>query len=89
MSATGRARDGGTTLIEALVVVAITVLVSLVAFPRLQQALVTLSQRQTASVVAESRPPDSNTMARAPAVTSLTGHIAPQDLVKLHLKTYG
>ncbi|HZL00667.1 MAG TPA: type II secretion system protein [Caulobacteraceae bacterium] len=57
MSATGEQepRAGaqrGTTLIEALVVVAITALVSLVGFPRLQQGLLTLAQRQTAAVVA-------------------------------------
>src|SRR5580700_5868852 len=42
-----------------------------------------------ASTVAESRPPDSSTMARTLAVTSLARHIAPQNFVKLHLKTYG
>ncbi len=50
MSAIGdrRHRETGTTLIEALVVVAITMLVTLIGFPRLQQGLLTLSQRETA-----------------------------------------
>ncbi|HEY5072443.1 MAG TPA: hypothetical protein VII63_10470 [Caulobacteraceae bacterium] len=57
MSATGEAphRPGaqaGTTLIEALVVVTIAALVAMIGFPRLQQGLLTLSQRQTVSVVA-------------------------------------
>ena len=52
MWATGSRRQAGTTLIEALVVVAITALVSLIGFPRLQQGLLTLSQRQTVSAVA-------------------------------------
>ncbi len=52
MSATGNGPDAGTTLIEALVVVAITSLVTLIGFPRLQQSLRILSQRQTAAVVA-------------------------------------
>ena len=54
MSGTGRhsQRDKGTTLIEALVVVAITALVSLLCFPRLQQARLTLSQRETAATLA-------------------------------------
>jgi general secretion pathway protein H len=52
MSETGRRGDAGTTLIEALVVVAITGLVATVGFPTLRQSLLTLSQRQTAVVVA-------------------------------------
>ena len=57
MSATGdlESRGGaqaGTTLIEALAVVAITSLVALIGFPRLQQELLTLAQRQTVCVVA-------------------------------------
>lgn len=44
--------DAGTTLIEALVVVAITMLVTLIGFPRLQQSIVTLAQRQTTATVA-------------------------------------
>ncbi len=56
MSATGeleprRRAQAGTTLIEALVVVAITSLVALIGFPRLQQGLLTFAQRQTVSVV--------------------------------------
>jgi len=39
-------------LIEALVVVAITSMVALVGFPRMQQGLLTLAQRETVSVVA-------------------------------------
>ncbi len=50
---TGGGFDAGTTLIEALVVVAITALVSLIGFPRLQQGITRLSQRQTVSAVAE------------------------------------
>lgn len=46
-------RQSGTTLVEALVVVAITALVSLIGFPRLQQGLTRLAQRQTVSAVAE------------------------------------
>ena len=51
----GRARpaDAGETLIEALVMVAILMMVSLMAFPRLQQGLLALSQRQTAASVEE------------------------------------
>jgi type II secretory pathway pseudopilin PulG len=54
MSATGDdrlARNAGETLIEALAVVAIVGLVAAVAFPRMQQGLLGLSQRQTAAVV--------------------------------------
>ncbi|MBA3811689.1 MAG: prepilin-type N-terminal cleavage/methylation domain-containing protein, partial [Caulobacteraceae bacterium] len=51
--ARGRDRQSGTTLVEALVVVAITALVSLIGFPRLQQGLTRLSQRQTVSAEAE------------------------------------
>jgi len=53
MSVTGRRRDAGTTLIEALVVVAIMSLVTLIAFPRLQQTLLTLARRQTTFAVVE------------------------------------
>ena len=57
MSATGDFRprlssQAGTTLIEALVVVAITTMVALIGFPQLQQSLVALSQRQAVAVVA-------------------------------------
>jgi type II secretory pathway pseudopilin PulG len=54
MSATGRSGrgDAGTTLIEALVVVAITSLVTMIGFPRLQQSLLTLSEHQTTATVA-------------------------------------
>jgi type II secretory pathway pseudopilin PulG len=41
------------TLIEALAVMAITGLVMMVGFPRLQQNLLTLSRRQTATAVVE------------------------------------
>jgi general secretion pathway protein H len=56
MSGTGDAapstRQSGTTLIETLVVVAITALVALIGMPQMRQALLTLSQRQAVSVVA-------------------------------------
>jgi general secretion pathway protein H len=44
--------DAGETLIEALVVVAIISLVSLIGFPQLQQSLLALSQQQAVAVVA-------------------------------------
>jgi type II secretory pathway pseudopilin PulG len=44
--------DAGTTLVEALAALAITSLVALIGFPRLQQALIGASQRQTVAVVA-------------------------------------
>ena len=50
--ASPRRPDAGTTLVEALVVVAITALVAEIGFPRLQQQLLTLSQHQTAAMVA-------------------------------------
>jgi general secretion pathway protein H len=58
MSATGEAAkrlraDAGTTLIEALAVVTITTVVSLVAFPRMQQSFLSMAQRQTVASVAE------------------------------------
>ncbi len=53
MSETGRRGDSGTTLIEALVVVGIMSLVIAIAFPRLQQNMVTLVRRQTATAVVE------------------------------------
>jgi general secretion pathway protein H len=53
MSVTGRKRDAGTTLIEALVVVAIVSLVTMVAFPRLQQAWLSYARRQTTAAVVE------------------------------------
>jgi type II secretory pathway pseudopilin PulG len=53
MSETGRRGDSGTTLIEALVVVGIISLVIAIAFPRLQQNMVTLVRRQTATAVVE------------------------------------
>ena len=52
MSATGRPADAGTTLIEALVVVAITGLVALIGFPTIRAGLLTLAQRQTVAIVA-------------------------------------
>jgi Tfp pilus assembly protein FimT len=57
MSETGEAGAGfgaqaGTTLIEALAVVAITTMIALIGFPRLQQGILTLSQRETVAVVA-------------------------------------
>jgi type II secretory pathway pseudopilin PulG len=48
-----RDADAGTTLIEALAVVAITTVVSLVAFPRMQQSFLSMAQRQTLAAVAE------------------------------------
>ena len=68
MSATGdrgRRSDAGTTLIEALVVVAITGLVSLLMFPSLQRTLGLLSLRQTAGVLASNLQ-----VARAEAIRS-------------------
>jgi type II secretory pathway pseudopilin PulG len=60
MSETGRLGDAGTkrpdagtTLIEAMVVVGIMALVVMIAFPRLQQNMVTLVRRQTATAVVE------------------------------------
>jgi len=58
MSETGRGprrskAEAGTTLIEALVVVTITTMVSLIAFPKMQQGYLSLAQRQTIAVVAE------------------------------------
>ena len=53
MSETGNRRDNGTTLIEALVVVAITGLVAMIGFPRLQQEMLTLARRQTATAIVE------------------------------------
>jgi type II secretory pathway pseudopilin PulG len=47
-----RREESGTTLIETLVVVAITTLVSLIALPQLRQSLLILSQRQAVAVVA-------------------------------------
>lgn len=44
--------ESGTTLIETLVVVAITTLVALIALPQMRQGLLTLSQRQAVAVVA-------------------------------------
>ena len=57
MSATGDLGQrlppqAGTTLIEALVVVAITTMVALIGFPQLQQGLLALSQHQAVAVVA-------------------------------------
>jgi general secretion pathway protein H len=46
------AAQAGETLIEALVVVAIVSLVSLIGFPRLQQGLLAMSQQQAVAVVA-------------------------------------
>jgi type II secretory pathway pseudopilin PulG len=56
MSKTGSARflaDAGNTLIEALVVVAITTMAAMIGFPKMQQGLLTLAQHQTVAVVAE------------------------------------
>lgn len=50
MSATGRAREAGFTLLEALVVVTIAASVSALIFPSLQRTLTALSLRQSASV---------------------------------------
>jgi general secretion pathway protein H len=52
MSATGSRRDAGTTLIEALVTVAVIGLAASVGFPRLQQSLASLSWRESIAVVA-------------------------------------
>jgi type II secretory pathway pseudopilin PulG len=57
MSGTGEAAQrlrgqSGTTLIETLVVVAITALVALIGLPQMRQGLLTLSQRQAVAVVA-------------------------------------
>ena len=57
MSVTGEARprsssDGGTTLVEALVVVSLTVMVSAIVLPAMGQALATLSRREAVAVVA-------------------------------------
>lgn len=46
------APDSGTTLIETLVVVAITALVAFIGLPQMRQGLLTLSQRQAVAVVA-------------------------------------
>src|SRR5579863_7137079 len=43
--------------------------------------------RASASAVAESRPPESSTMAGARS-TSLPRHVAPQELVQLHLQAH-
>jgi type II secretory pathway pseudopilin PulG len=52
MSATGRpAAQAGTTLIEALVAVALIGLVAMVAFPRLQQSILGVAQRQSVAAV--------------------------------------
>jgi Tfp pilus assembly protein FimT len=53
MSVTGRRGDAGTTLIEALVVVAIISMVTMVAFPHLEQGWLSMSRRQTTAAVAE------------------------------------
>ena len=51
MSATGRAGEAGTTLIEALAVVAILGIVASIGFPVIQRSLATLSRRETEAVV--------------------------------------
>jgi general secretion pathway protein H len=54
MSATGDAPgapDAGTTLIEALVVVAIMAMMAVIGFPQLRQTLALLAQRETVAVV--------------------------------------
>ena len=55
MSATGRAgakdREAGFTLLETLVVIGITVLIGIIAFPDVERSLQSLALRQTASVV--------------------------------------
>ncbi|HEX8232263.1 MAG TPA: GspH/FimT family pseudopilin [Caulobacteraceae bacterium] len=50
MSATGKAREAGFTLLEALVVVTIAATISALIFPSLQRTLTALSLRQSASV---------------------------------------
>ncbi|MHB8528968.1 MAG: pilus assembly FimT family protein [Caulobacteraceae bacterium] len=54
MSATGRAVEAGTTLIEALAAVAILGLIGVIVFPQMERALVSLSLRETTAVVVES-----------------------------------
>jgi hypothetical protein len=53
MSEAGRDREAGLTLIETLVALAITVMVGVLAYPRLQQNLLSYTQRQTVAVVSE------------------------------------
>ncbi|MEO8927776.1 MAG: prepilin-type N-terminal cleavage/methylation domain-containing protein [Caulobacteraceae bacterium] len=53
MSATGRRRDAGVTLIEVLAAIAVTSLVGLVLFTNLRPQLLTYAQHQTVSVIAE------------------------------------
>jgi len=75
MSATGERRprrsgEAGTTLIEALAVVSITALASLIAFPRLQQSFLTLSERHEVSrVEARLREARANALRRDEPVT--------------------
>ncbi|HXU99200.1 MAG TPA: prepilin-type N-terminal cleavage/methylation domain-containing protein [Caulobacteraceae bacterium] len=52
MAAKNRSLDGGTTLIESLVVLAIIGLTAAIGFPKLQQALAAVSRRETVSAVA-------------------------------------
>jgi type II secretory pathway pseudopilin PulG len=58
MSATGDqgprlTSESGTTLIEALAVVAITALTALIGYPHLERSFLVLAQRQTSALVAE------------------------------------
>lgn len=52
MSGTGDPADAGTTLIELLVAIAVLALVTMTAFPRLEQGLLAMSRRQAAAAIA-------------------------------------
>ena len=51
MSATGSAREAGTTLLEALVVISITAMIAGAIFPAVKQTLDVLALRQSATVL--------------------------------------
>jgi prepilin-type N-terminal cleavage/methylation domain-containing protein len=52
MLATGRSADSGMTLMEVLVVVAISVLISTIAFPRLERLITSVQFRQSSTLLA-------------------------------------